>query len=168
MALAADAFATGALGRIAGPMRFVLLRGEDLMKKLEIKNVGGTSVAGDRKKKSKIRGGSGSIRPMVVGLKSGKVGWFGSGGADVASIIAGDGVIADVKMGSDHRRQRNVMAWSRWKIPVVGSGGFVGVNVELSVKGQVCIGDVSVLVAENVLDGRKRMKLRHDLVEGFN
>jgi hypothetical protein len=110
MALAVDAFAAGALGRIAGPMSFVFLRGKDLMEEFEIKYAVGTGVAGCQTKESKIDGGSSSIRPMVVGLKSGKVWRFGSGGADVASIVAGDGAIADVKMGPDRWRQRNVMA----------------------------------------------------------
>jgi hypothetical protein len=77
-------------------MGFVFLCGQYLMKKLEVENFCSTSVAGGRTEKIEVHGGGGSVGPVVVCLQSGEIWWFGRGCTYVASVVAGDGAIADV------------------------------------------------------------------------
>jgi hypothetical protein len=52
VALAIDALAEGAVSGVASPMGFVLLRGQYLMKKLEVEILGSTSIVGGRTEES--------------------------------------------------------------------------------------------------------------------
>jgi hypothetical protein len=51
VALAIDSFAEWAVSWVASPMGFVFLRGQYLMKKLEVENFCSTSIAGGRTEK---------------------------------------------------------------------------------------------------------------------
>jgi hypothetical protein len=138
------------------------------VEQLEIEEAGSASVSSSGAEKCEIDGGGSSVRPVLIGLERGKVRRFGRSRADVASVVAGYRAVTDVEVDSDSRRQRDTMAGSRREIPVISSGCFVGVNVELGVEGQVVVGDMIILVAENMFDGRKRGKLFQDVVERLN
>jgi hypothetical protein len=75
---------------------------------------------------------------------------------DVVTIVTSDGLVLEMQTDASRRTERNLVAYRGRVIPLVITGFVVGVNIELSIKREVSILLLVVLVAENVGE-RSRM-----------